>query len=281
MPSQQHDISAELFRWSPELAGELLAEMGVEIPEVVSVQDVSESFIDLKTSEYSGDAAVVMETVDGKRGVVVEVQRWPPTDKEWTWPLYIAILRARQRCPVALLVLAPDPAIAAQCERPIQTGHPNNVLVPLVVRQEHVPFLNDPKEIAADPAMGVLSALYHGYGARSAEVVKSAVQATNLLGDNHDARLNRYYDFVAGVLPEVVRKSLEAMMKTDSPYYSDLFRSVEKTTTAKIIVSMMEGKGVSLRVEDRERILECTDLAQLKTWLSRVVEAKSAADLFG
>lgn len=128
--------------------------------------------------------------------------------------------------------------------------------------------------------MGVLSALFHGAGAESSEVIRVAVEATNLLGDNRDARRDRYYSFVAGVLPEVARKSLEAMMKTDSPYYSDIQRNAQAKGKAEVVVAVLEGKGVKLREDERERILTCRDQNQLDIWVRRLASAETAEDLF-
>ncbi|WP_188191166.1 hypothetical protein [Nonomuraea sp. SYSU D8015] len=35
--------------------------------------------------------------------VVLEVQRQYDEDKRWSWPVYLATLRARHKCPVLLL----------------------------------------------------------------------------------------------------------------------------------------------------------------------------------
>jgi hypothetical protein len=185
-------------------------------------------------------------------------------------------------------VIAPDPAVADLCARPIQTGHPDHVLVPLVLRPEHVPVMRDAKEIIADPAMGVLSALFHGRGGTSSEVVRAAYEATNLLAADNDKYTRRYYDFVLAVLPEVARTSLEAMMKTESPYYSDFFRNAEAQGKAKgkvegkaeDVLLFLELRGVQVSDEQRERILDCADLKQLEIWLRRAVTVQKADELF-
>ena len=57
-------------------------------------------------------------------GVVVEVQLGSDEGKHWTWPVYLATLRARLRCPALLLVLCVNAGVARWSARPIAMGHP-------------------------------------------------------------------------------------------------------------------------------------------------------------
>jgi hypothetical protein len=46
---------------------------------------------------------------------VVEVQLRPDPRKRFSWPLYQAVLRARLKCPVEIVVLTLDEATALWC----------------------------------------------------------------------------------------------------------------------------------------------------------------------
>ena len=61
--------------------------------------------------------------------------------------------RAIHRCPVALLVVAPDPDIAAWCAEPIETGIPGFVQHPPVLGRAAVPIVTDPAEAARRPEL--------------------------------------------------------------------------------------------------------------------------------
>lgn len=285
MPTQEHDVSAELFRWSPMLAAELLTEMGVPLAEVRHARDVSESFTDFKTKEYTADAAIILETSRGRTGVVVEVQRKKAEDKRWTWPLYLATLRNRQRCPTILMVIAPDPAVAQWCGVQIDTGHPGHTLTPLVLGPEHVPLMKDGSQVAADPAMAVLSALFHGRGEHQANVLQSAFDGANVLAESDDERARRYYQFVQAVLPEVARKTLETMMRAELPYYDTFLAQAaaegKAEGKASSVLRVLKNRGIEVSEEERKRILECTDTARLDTWLDRSLTVQTAAEVFG
>lgn len=92
-------------------------------------------------------------------GVVLEAQRGRDQEKRWSWPMYVVSLRTRMRCPAVLLVVAPDPAIARWCARPIELGHPGLALTPLVAGPSEVPVISDPVEAAADLELAVLSVI--------------------------------------------------------------------------------------------------------------------------
>jgi hypothetical protein len=83
--------------------------------------------------------------------LIVEVQLGVDDDKRFTWPEYTTGARAKYRCPVGLLVVAPDPRIAAWCAEPIETGIPGFVLAPPVLGPGAVPVITDPAEVARRP----------------------------------------------------------------------------------------------------------------------------------
>ncbi|MQY03090.1 RpnC/YadD family protein [Actinomadura macrotermitis] len=303
MPTQIHDITTELFRWNPELAAELLDGIGLAPPGFLSAREVSESFTDHKTSEYTGDAAVLLELEDDRRhGVVVEHQHSEKDGtKDYTWLLYLATLRARHRCQATLLVIASDPGIAAKCAAPIETGHPELTLRPVVVCPEHVPVLTDPHEIVADPALGVLSALFHSAGAQRQAVLEAACEASKLLADDDRQLARRYYDYVNVVVPEKARAILEDLMKVSDRFYSDLLCGVEAEGIAKgrvegeakgkvkgkleakaeSVITVLEARGVTLPPKVRGRILNSRDLDELDDWLVRAATVGRAEEIFG
>ncbi|MFB9832168.1 hypothetical protein [Actinoallomurus acaciae] len=285
MPTREHDVLAELFRWRPALAADLVTGLGVDLPDVREASHCSESFTDLKTSEYTGDAAVLLELDSGRFGVVVEVQRQEDTDKLWTWPLYIATLRARERCPAMLLVVAPDRDVAKWCARKIETGHPGHTLTPLVLQADNVPELTDPKDFLANPPMGVLSAMFHSGGPEGMKVLQAASDGTDLIADADRRLARRYVDCVLAVVPQAARDALEALMMTESEFYSDTFRNAEANAEAKAkaeaVLTFLHARGIAVTEAQKERISGCRDLAQLQDWIARSATVESAGDLFG
>ena len=71
-------------------------------------------------TEFRADAVDLL--IDGRPvlGVVVEVQLSRDDRKRFSWPAYVSILRARHECPVELLVLRHDRAMAGWTAAPIK-----------------------------------------------------------------------------------------------------------------------------------------------------------------
>ncbi len=90
--------------------------------------------------------------------LINEVQLGIDPRKRFTWPEYAMGSRAAHSCPVSLLVVAPDPDVAAWCAEAIETGIPGFVLRPPVLGRGSIPIVTDPIEAARRPELAVLSA---------------------------------------------------------------------------------------------------------------------------
>jgi len=77
---------------------------------------------------------LVVLLVDGKPvlGIVVEAQLARDARRRFSWPVYVARLRARLKCPCCLLVVTASDKVAEWAREPIVLG-PGGKLVPLVV----------------------------------------------------------------------------------------------------------------------------------------------------
>ncbi|HEY0193589.1 MAG TPA: hypothetical protein VGC42_20875, partial [Kofleriaceae bacterium] len=107
MPSSQHERLVEMFRTRGELAPALLELCGVhQLPHDRAVPG-SIDFSQSMPIEYRADAVIELRGRDHRltAAVVVEVQLRRDVTKRFTWPLYLAALRAAHRCDVVLLVL--------------------------------------------------------------------------------------------------------------------------------------------------------------------------------
>jgi predicted transposase YdaD len=50
---------------------------------------------------------------------------------------------------------------------------------------------------------------------------------------------------------------------------------------ADAILLVLEARGLDVSAAERERITSCTDLKQLKNWITRAVTAEKTGNLFG
>ena len=154
MPSMAHEILVDLFKNRPSLGAELLSEaLGIALPSYTEARLISIDLSQIRPAEYRADIVVLLLKGDVPVSVlIIEVQLGIDPRKRFTWPEYSMSSRAAHACPVGLLVVAPDPNVAAWCAEPIATGIPGFVLRPPVLGREAVPVVKDPAEAARRPS---------------------------------------------------------------------------------------------------------------------------------
>jgi hypothetical protein len=218
MPSFDHEILVDLFRENGELAAELLRMCAGIAIEHAQVKRESIDLSQVVSTEYRADNVAVLHDHDGSpvTGLIVEVQLQEDPDKLRAWPVYIAALRARLRCPALLLVIAPEPAIARWARRPIELGHPGFRLTPLVISFADVPRVRDRDAALQLPQLAVLSVMAHP----ELETADIAIEALAGLPENQ-TRL--YLDVILKALPAELRLILETRMQ-GYEYQSDFAR---------------------------------------------------------
>ncbi len=296
MPSILHEMMIDLVRHRPALIAPLLDSLGCELPDYRRVEIQSGDFPQLAPTEYRADAVTVFHSVDGPvLAVVVEVQLGHDKEKVWSWPVYVAALRARVQCPTVLLVLCTDRNVAKWAARPVPFGYgsPYVHLAPLVLDPDGVPVIVDVDMAVALPELTVLSALSHAGHPDNAAVFHALFKALDTL---HEDRARHYYDFVFSRLPEAARSIWEARMTAglrDYEYQSDFARMyyaegrdegrnegrVEGETG--LVIAVLEKRGIPISDDARARITACTDHDQLTDWVLRAVTAETADELFG
>jgi hypothetical protein len=95
MPSIPHEALVLLFRNRPELAPELLRDvLGVALPAYAEARVEAADLSDVIPAEYRADLVVLL--VDGQPvlAIVVEAQLQKDERKPFSWPVYLAGLRA-------------------------------------------------------------------------------------------------------------------------------------------------------------------------------------------
>jgi hypothetical protein len=298
MPTLAHEILVDLFKNRPALGAELLREaLGVPLPAFTEARLLSVDLTQIRPAEYRADVVVLL--LDGESPLwvlIVEVQLAIDHDKRFTWAEYTMGARARHRCPVSLLVVAPDPSVAAWCAEPIETGIPGFVLRPQVLGRAAVPVVTDPVEAARSPELGVLSALAHGEGDQGAAIAAAVMPAIAAL----DAERARFYgDLVLTSVNEATRKALEAKMK-GYEFQSDFVKKCvaqgrdeglalgldqgrdegRAEEAARAVLTALRVRRIAVSAEEQARILATHDTAQLERWHERAIVAASLDEVF-
>ncbi len=285
MPTLLHEVLADIVRKHPYVASVLVEEL-TGLP--LSAMEASKSdanWSDLKPPEVRSDLVLELREpgqAAPSRALIVEVQLRRDERKRWVWPTYVAGLRRRLRCPVLLVVLAPEPSVAVWCEQPIaldEIGYGS--VQPLVIGPAAIPVVTRRYDAAAQPELAVLSAIAHGEGPRAASIGKAAIRGFANL-DEERARL--YSDLVFLHLSDTAQAKLEALM--DIEHY-DLQSDIAKKLIAQgqaegahralvgVVLKALQHRGVELDAALSTRIEQATS-ENLERW---TLELMSGADI--
>jgi hypothetical protein len=225
MPSYLHELLLLLFRNRFAAVADLLRELDVQLPEYDEVHTESSDLSDLQPAEYRAD--LVLFLVRGAHkvlGVIVEVQLGCDHDKWYAWPAYIANLRARHRCPVCLLVITIEDAVARWAGRTIELG-PGTRCNPWVLGPSNTPAITELREAKENVELAVLSAIEHGQGADIPLAARIASTAIVASADIDAERSRLYLDLILISLSEHARTAFEVTMNSlGYEYQSDFAR---------------------------------------------------------
>src|ERR1043165_1270132 len=123
MPSLTHEALVLFFRNRPELAPELLHDvLGVELPRYTEVRLEPAELTEAVPVEYRADLVVLLVNGEPVLAIVVEAQLQRDERKRYSWPVYVAGIRARLECPALLLVVTPTEDVADWAAAPIALG---------------------------------------------------------------------------------------------------------------------------------------------------------------
>ncbi|MCA8957466.1 MAG: hypothetical protein KDC87_15430 [Planctomycetes bacterium] len=214
-----HELLVALFRGSPSLAPSLLVRMGVAVPSHSAVELRDATLPEPVPPERRADAVLVLREGSVVCAVIVEVQLHRDRDKAWVWPVYVALVRQRERCPVVLLVVAPTQAIADWAREPIVLG-PLAQLQPVVLGPEDIPRLSG-LEHEDSPAVTVLAAMAHAAEDATGKLAERGIVAARQLDDGHGVD---YADWIISSLGPGLQAAIGEWMKTNYVYQSEFAR---------------------------------------------------------
>jgi len=286
MPSSWHDSVTAIFTENPRLALEIASGLnGVPLPPGVPVRAEARTFNDRPSTDFAADAVIVAgPAADPVRAVIIEAQKRALREKPPQWARYAAQLWTFLRCPVDVLVICPDAKSAYFYAHPVPTSLPGYTHMPVVLPPNAVPALITPEQAAARPAMAALSVAYHG---ADPAVCRAFADGLRQLPTEQSSQ---YHEHAYNMAPLAVQRILEQLMTSDtwpvySPFAKEHFgrgkKEGRREGEADSILIVLEARGLDVTDAERERITACSDLKQLKKWITRAATAEKTSDLFG
>ncbi|MEM9461133.1 MAG: hypothetical protein AAGF11_43615 [Myxococcota bacterium] len=284
MPSHKHQSLTKLLTESPTLVPMLVRELlGLDVSDDFELLPSPETVREIDYPEYSADGTVLIREVDdaSREAFIVEVQLRPDDDKLYSWPLYVAGVRLRLGCPTTLVVVTDDAATAAWSAQPIDLGRGRMVLHPLVIGPAEIPRQLELSQAREIPGLAVLAVITHGLKDGAERLGRTALAATEELATTDPVRATLYADLILAYLSEDAVKALEDEMgvSTDA-YISDFAKRYVSKGRAEALLVVVESRGFTVSDELRGRIIGCTDVELLDTWLARAATAENVDMIF-
>ncbi len=307
MPTLEHNGLVELFREKPSLAPHLVELLlHVRLPAYASVAVVEGALDQLVPVEFRADLVLELRDDEGALvlAIILELQREKDARKKGSWPVYVAALHARKRCPTIVLVVTPDAEVGTWAAEPMDLGLGLSVVRPLVLGPAIVPEVTDQAEAENEAELSILSAVAHGNGPNGLAVVMATLAALGRLDQEHAAV---YFQIVYNALRGPMRRALEAKImerQTEAkaafpPFVQRLIdggvregelkglregelkglREGELKTKRATLLRLLARAGFAVTEDERTRIEGCEDSAQLDRWLDNVLGAKCAGEV--
>ena len=310
MPSPEHEAPLELIRQNPMVVAALLRRAGIKVPDDVTATVGSADMSIVTAKQAIGDNLTILTDTAGRaiRVTINEPQRTKEDSKCWSWPVYLTVARSRYKCAATLLVICYDKRTADWARQPIETGHPDFVLRPVVIDASNTPDPADPALAEVAPELVVLAAHTGALDLDDAQA-RDLVTATVSSLDKDRAVL--YASLILNVASTSARSALEDLMTTAGikiypaavQFAENLERLKEEAKAEGRALGEAEGRalgeaegrasgevemlllivakrGIAVDDETRDRILACTDTATIESWADRVLTGTTAAEIF-
>jgi hypothetical protein len=278
-----HEGPLDLVRQHPEIAVEFVqGATGIKLPSEVAVSLAPTDMSAVVPVQYLADMVVLISdaaTGEPALAVIIEPQLRDSETKRYSWPVYVTTARRIAKCPGAVLVvLCPDPAEAAKCRQLIRTGHPGFDLAPIVMDSGSPPGRDD----TGGPYLTVFAASMGGIDMESESGARRVLNAM-ASPEVTDADRLRMTAIILRLASDAARQILEAMMTTSDYEKTFVERIHDQGVSegkAEAVLRILDARRLAPSQEQRERVMSCTDSAQLDVWFDRAITAGSAAEVF-
>jgi hypothetical protein len=154
-----------------------------------------------------------------------------------------------------------------------------------VLGPEGVPIVTDPQKAERFPELAVMSVMAHGRGdvQTAVKIATLAAQAANAAEALDTDMQALYLDLIETALGEAARKAFAMIPETyqfSGPSFLKGQAVGEARGEANAVLAFLETRGLAPTEEQRQRVLACTDLEQLNSWVRRAVTLSDVDELF-
>ncbi|MEB3298893.1 MAG: DUF4351 domain-containing protein, partial [Candidatus Sericytochromatia bacterium] len=202
--------------------------------------------------------------------VVVEIQLGKDPAKQLSWPQYVVAMHQRWRCDVELLVIAPDPRVAAWARQPIRLSRRGSQIVPLVLGSEDFPRMAV-EDLAGHPHATVFHALAHCRRREDLPLLEQALMDVRSLPESD--RIGYYEILRSCLFPSFLELAEVAMSLEHTRFYQELVARLKAEGKAEgVAEGRAEGRAEGVaegKAEGKAQGEELGRKAQLIRTISR------------
>jgi hypothetical protein len=315
MVTQAHEVPNRILQEDPESVTRMLKHIGIPVPRVKQTTVLSPDATESRPLERRIDAVFRVDTEEEPFLVALEVQRDDVESKWSTWLYYCSYLQEKLTLPVILMVICDNPKVAVWASKARAfgpTAHKTMQLAPIVCGPRSVPKFLDPDQVANDLPLAAISVIAHS--AEPDADLQMTVFATALEAQPDGENKFTLADLVSAGLSgsPAARLWSTIMLMTTSYPHSPLAQALADQVTEKVtaevtqqvtqqvteqvteqvtretkikdavekLIRVLELQSKPFSDEDRQRIVECTDVELLNRWFDRSFTVATAADLF-
>ncbi|MEO3786611.1 hypothetical protein ABGB12_25070 [Actinocorallia sp. B10E7] len=293
MPNAPHEALHRIFQNDADLVARALFQVSGADLQVSKVAELNVDATEFRPLERRPDTVLKIETARHPPFLlVVESQTDPDPEKEETWPQLITYLRAKYHLPAVLLVITQKRSTAAWARRTIEWGLPgllpSGTLTAHVFGPDRAPKITDLAEARVHVPFTVLSAQVQARSPEIGAILEVLIEALGTLDEKTAISYAEYTEAALQSTPAALTKWKAHMKTSTQPFVSTLRAELRAEGLAeglaegeaKILLLILEKRGIALTEEARARITGCTDTAQLETWARRALEITALDQLF-
>jgi hypothetical protein len=227
---------------------------------------------------FRNQPSLAADLMSGALGAKVQLS--VDSRKRFVWPAYVAHLRARLQCTVALLVVTADETVARWAAQRVNLGGLNH-FSPYVLGPSGVPEVVDEAKAFRNPELVVFSAMAHGHDENSERAAEIASLALRVAGTLDADRSKLYCDLILKFLSEAARAALGNMDARKYEYQSDFARHYvaegEIKGRAALILRLLTLRFGPLGSEVEARIQHAS-ISELEAIGERLLNARTLQD---
>jgi hypothetical protein len=289
MVTGTHEAHHSIFRHDDDLFPEVMKQVfGVVLGKAAQVTCLSTDLTERQPLERRADSVLLAELLVEDEGskyiVVVEAQTDPDDKKSWSWPYYIAYLRARYECPVILLVVCTKSATERWARAEI-TGGLGDLICMRVIGFAAFSALTHSRTGPAREILGVLAEALGSTDAKNgqflAELVEAGLDGTSSYEVWRDLMITNDYPHVSQWRAQATQQGIEQGIERGIERGIGLGVELGSIQTRKNdIFRTLARRKIGVPKAERKRIEGCTDMGTLEVWLDRSYVIDEISELF-